>query len=56
MGGVPGMPGGAEGPGMDVMSGMFQGMVRHLLSKELLYEPLKEVHQKVRNRSSQYLP
>ncbi|KAH9504241.1 Peroxisome chaperone and import receptor [Bulinus truncatus] len=43
---------GAEGggPGMEeglgAMSGMFQNMVKQLLSKELLYQPLKEVSQK----------
>ncbi|CAL1543462.1 unnamed protein product [Lymnaea stagnalis] len=37
--------GGAE-EGLGAMSGMFQNMVKQLLSKELLYQPLKEVLQK----------
>ncbi|KAK6963344.1 Peroxisome chaperone and import receptor [Biomphalaria glabrata] len=41
---------GGGGPGMEeglgAMGGMFQNMVKQLLSKELLYQPLKEVSQK----------
>ena len=48
--GLPGMPGaGIEGAeeGLGAVSGMFQNMVKQLLSKELLYQPLKEVSEKV---------
>ncbi|GFO15952.1 peroxisomal biogenesis factor 19 [Plakobranchus ocellatus] len=47
--GAEGMPGaGLEGAeeGLGAVSGMFQGMVKQLLSKELLYQPLKEVSEK----------
>ncbi|GFS26189.1 peroxisomal biogenesis factor 19, partial [Elysia marginata] len=47
--GLPGMPGaGLEGAeeGLGAVSGMFQNMVKQLLSKELLYQPLKEVSEK----------
>ena len=53
--GLPGMPGMPPGAGMEgaeeglgAVSGMFQNMVKQLLSKELLYQPLKEVSEKVR--------
>ncbi|XP_005089939.1 peroxisomal biogenesis factor 19 [Aplysia californica] len=37
---------GGAGAGLDAMGGMFQNMVKQLLSKELLYDPLKEVAEK----------
>ncbi|CAG5130837.1 unnamed protein product [Candidula unifasciata] len=40
--------GGAE-EGLGAMSGMFQSMVKQLLSKELLYQPLKEVSDKYKD-------
>ncbi|KAK3794252.1 hypothetical protein RRG08_039033 [Elysia crispata] len=50
--GLPGMPGaGIEGAeeGLGAVSGMFQNMVKQLLSKELLYQPLKEVSEKYKD-------
>ncbi|RUS79967.1 hypothetical protein EGW08_012268 [Elysia chlorotica] len=51
--GLPGMPaaGGEEGAeeGLGAVSGMFQNMVKQLLSRELLYQPLREVSDKYKD-------
>lgn len=46
---------GGDGDAEDGLQGMLETMMSQLMSKEVLYEPLKEMHEKVRKPTSSNL-